>query len=197
MKALRSTLLSLTLALSPALHAAERLVYAVTSPSGSGDATEIFAIGPGDAQPVRIFSDASLPVALAFRPQSANGAPFQTAIIHDRLFSPGKERAIQDSRRAMGIYEFALNNTGQARKIFDLPAGERIDVLAVTSDGAKLGYVSLSAASLTLFIHEVSTGKLLNKVDLTKPAGGCHLANAGWLPDIHTDRKSTRLNSSH
>ncbi len=186
MIAVRYAILLLCCIVPAGLSAEERLVYALTLPSASGSATELFAVGPGDAQPVRLFSDASSPTVLGFMPQTATGAPFETAVIGNRLFSPGKERGSGDSRRATGIYEFALDASGKSRKILDIPAGERVDILTVGNNGAKLAYLSLSASSLTFFIHDTATGRLLHKIDMTKIAGGCAIANAGWLPDDQT-----------
>ncbi|HLW55251.1 MAG TPA: hypothetical protein VKW06_20650 [Candidatus Angelobacter sp.] len=185
MHVLRSVLLLFACAIPASLSAGERLVYAVTSSTGSASATEVFEVAPGDVHPTQVFSDATLPVALGFMPQGAYGAPFQTAIAGKRLFSPGKERSSSDSRRATGIYEFALDS-GKARKILDLVAPERVDLLAVDSTAATLAYLSLSANGLTLFVHDVATGKLLYQIDMTKIAGGCNVRNAGWLPDNRT-----------
>jgi len=185
MKRLEFTLILLYALLAPKLSAGERLVYAVTHGSADNTGTEIFSIGPGDAQPTRVFSDVSSPVVLGFMPQAGTSAPFETAVIANRLFAPGKDRRLLTGPRATGIFEFSLDGSGRYRKILDLPAGERVDLLIANGDGTKLAYLSLGT-SLTLFIHDVKTGNLLHKIDMLKIAGGGIVRNACWLPDNRT-----------
>jgi hypothetical protein len=168
--------------LAARLAAGERLVYAVTH----GRTTEVFAIAPEETQPSRVFSDVSSPVILGFMSNSGASAPSQTAVSGDRLFAPGKERALNSSARATGIFEFSLDGSGRYRKVLDLPAGERVDLLIADGTGTKLGYLSLSASRLIFFVHDVKTGRLLHQLDMAKVAGNCIVRGVGWLPDGKT-----------
>lgn len=142
--------------------------------------TEIFSVAPGDAQPPRLFSDATSPVMLAFWPHEVDTAvPFQTAVVGNHLLAPGKERGSSSGPQPTGIYEFFLDGSGKYRKILDLPSGERVDLLVASGDGAKLAFLSLAATSLTLFIHDVKT-------DMLKIARSVTVRNAGWFPDNKT-----------
>jgi len=175
----------LVLLLTSSLFGQERLVYAVTAPAPGGYSSQVFTIAPGDKQPAPLFSDASLPVILAFSPRSGT-APLETAVAGKSLFTPARERWLSSSARANAIYEFALDSPGKYRKILDLPPGERVDKLAVSSDGATLAYASLTGRGLTLFVHDVKSGRLLHHVDMMKIIGDCNLARLGWLPDNQT-----------
>jgi hypothetical protein len=159
--------------------ASERLIYAVTH----NTTTEFFSIAPEDTQPTRIFSDDSSPVLVAFMPHSGTSEHPDTAVLGKRMFTPGRERNSNSGNRATGIFEFGLDASAQSRKILDLPAGERVDLLMVADDGTKLAYLSLSATSLTIFVHDLKTGNLLHKIDMLKIAGGCIVRNIGWVPD--------------
>jgi hypothetical protein len=178
-KPFRLASLFLCAMLAARAFASERLVYAVTH----NNTTEFFSIAPEDTQPTRIFSDASSPVVVAFMPRSGTSAHPDTAVLGKRLFTPGRERNSNSGRMATGIFEFALDGSAQFRKILDLPAGERVDLLTVADDGTKLAYLSLSGTGLTLFVHQLKTGNLLHKIDMLKIAGGCVVRNIGWLPD--------------
>lgn len=79
-----------------------------------------------------------------------------------------------------------MNASGHSRKILDLPAGERVDLLIVDRNATKLAYLSLSESALTLFIHDVKNGNLLHKLDMTKIAVNCVVRGLGWLPDNKT-----------
>jgi hypothetical protein len=159
--------------------ASERLIYAVTH----NTTTEFFSIAPEDTQSTRIFGDDSSPVLVAFMPHSGTSEHPDTAVLGKRMFTPGRERNSNSGNRATGIFEFGLDASAQSRKILDLPAGERVDLLTVADDGTKLAYLSLSATSLTIFVHDLKTGNLLHKIDMLKIAGGCIVRNIGWVPD--------------
>lgn len=182
MNALRFATILFCATLATRLSASERLIYAVTRNA----TTEVFAISPQDTQPTRVFSDDSSPVVLAFMPRSGTSAYPDTAVLGNRLFTPGKERSSSAGARATGIFEFLLDGSVRPRKILDLPANERVDLLALADDGTKLAYLSLSGTGLTLFIHDLKTGNLLHKIDMLKIAGGCNVRNIGWLPDDST-----------
>jgi hypothetical protein len=186
MKLVKCAMLVLALALPANLFAGDRLVYAVNHRSSGGGATEVFSVSPDNPQPVLLFSDRSSPVQLSVAGNPGLGIPMPTIVSRNRLFAPGKERALNSSARETGIFEFALDGAGRPRKILDLPPGERVDALIVDGSATRLAYLSLSAYQLTLFIHDVKTGNLLRKLDLTKLEGGCTLRSIRWLPDDKT-----------
>jgi hypothetical protein len=172
--------------LAARLSAGERLVYAVTHGAAGGRTTEVFAISPEETHPSRVFSDVSSPVILGFMSNSGTSAPSQTAVSGNRLYAPGKERALNSGAIATGIFEFSLDDPGRYRKILDMPAGERVDLLIVDGASTKLAYLSLSASRLTFFVHDVKTGSLLHQLDMAKVAGNCVVRGLGWLPDGKT-----------
>jgi hypothetical protein len=176
---LKFVLLLLCATLATTMSASERLIYAVTH----NTTNEIFSVAPEDPQPTQIFNDASSPVVLGFMPRSGTSTHPDTAVLGNRMYSPGRERNSNSGIRATGIFEFALDGPAPSRKIVELPAGERVDLLTLADDGTKLAYLSLSGTGLTLFIHDLKTGNLLHKIDMLKIAGGCVVRNIGWLPD--------------
>lgn len=164
--------------LATRLLAAERLVYAVTHGGFLHSTTEVFSISSEGTPSQRVFTDDSTPLLLT-QPQTS-------AVLGSRMFTPGIERPARSNVRATGIYEVSLDGSERYRKIFDLPAGERIDWLTVAGDGTKMAYLSLSSNALTLFIHDVKAGSLLRKLDMGKIAGPCPVRNLGWLSDNKT-----------
>jgi hypothetical protein len=176
MTALKVASILFCVMLATKLSACEHLVYAVTHNA----TTEVFTISPDDIQPTRIFSDDSSPVMLGFMPRSGTSARPDTAVWGNRMFTPGKERSSSSGSRATGIFEFVLDGSPRPRKILNLPAGERVDLLTLSDDGTKLGYLSLSGTGLTLFVHDLQSGSLLHKIDMLKIAGGC-IVRECWL----------------
>src|SRR5689334_19498636 len=131
MSHLKSALILLAFALPANLSAGERLVYAVNHGIVSDRVTEVYSVSPDDANPKLIFSDESSSVKLRAGGNAGLGIPMPTTVFRNRLFAPGKERALNSNARETGIFEFALDNAGRPRKILDLPEGERVDALFV------------------------------------------------------------------
>jgi hypothetical protein len=186
MNLVKCAILLLGFALPANLSAGERLVYAVNHGIVGDWNTEIFVVSPDNPQPTLIFSDETSPIKLGFLSTTGTSAPPQTVVFQNRLFAPGKERTSKSTARATGIFEFDLANSGKSRKILDLPTGERVDEMIVDGSASRLAYLSLGATNLSLFIHDIKTGNLLRKLDLTRIQGGCVLRNFSWLPDNKT-----------
>ena len=80
MTILRFVGLSLCIWLAAPLHAAERLIYAVSNSAGTpAQVTTFYAVSPDSSQPVQLFSDKGMPVIMAFS-QRAGTAPRETAV---------------------------------------------------------------------------------------------------------------------
>lgn len=170
--------------LATTVSASERLVYAVTRGGFGNSTTEIFAVSAEDPQPARLFTDESLPVVIGPIPRGSSTGPDPDVVLGNHMFAPGRQRsALYD---VTSIFEFFLDGSGRYRKLLDLPAGERVDLLTIAPDGTKLAYLSLRSGALTVFVHDVKTGSLLRKLDMYKIAGECPVRNLGWLPDNHT-----------
>ena len=183
---LKFAVLCLYCAIWKSAGASEKLVYAVSHGVRADWATEVFLVSPDAAEPVLLFSDESGPVKLGFA-HGGDGSHWpDTAVAGNSLYAPGQERALRSRARATGIFEFALNASGPPRKILDLPAGERIDLLIVNRQVTKLAYLSQGAKGLTLFIHDIKNGNLLHKLDMTKITVNCVVRSLGWLPDDKT-----------
>lgn len=170
--------------LATTVSASERLVYAVTRGGFANPTTEILAVSAENPQPVRLFTDESLPLVIGPIPRGSSIGPYPDVVLGTRMFAPARQRSAPSA--GVSIFELSLDGSGRYRKFLDLPAGERVDLLSIAPDGTKLAYLSLRAGALTVFVHDVKTGTLLRKLDMYKIAGECPVRNLGWLPDNQT-----------
>jgi hypothetical protein len=140
MKPLKFALILVCSLLATRLSAGERLVYAVTHGGAGNTATGIFSIAPGDAQPTRIFSDVSSPVALGFNPQFGTSAPFETAVIGSRLFAPGVAYVQQLPSKYVGKNYIV---SPEHVWIQPLPVGDAKEMLSLETGQERVTFLTL------------------------------------------------------
>jgi hypothetical protein len=161
--------------------AGEKLVYAVCYKASDYTAarTEIFSIDPETAEKRLLFTDENSPIVLVqhlyvFRFPAVGGG---------RLFAYGAERGKPLTYPGKAsLYELSTDGSNLYRGICPMLGEESAGDIFVDPAGTRLGYVNRMKGKQYIFIHDVATGALVRKADVSDFFLDCNVSSIGWLP---------------
>jgi hypothetical protein len=163
----------------------EQLIYCVIQKGSSyvAENTDIYAVNPDNAMTRILFSDEGSPIVLRQ----------QLYVFHFPVMGGNKLFAHAAARGTLvpfpgnaSLYELALNGSNSFRKITAITGDESVGDILANSNGTRIGYLNRQEGKLCLFIHEVSTGTLLNQINMTETFLDCYAAGIGWLSQSTT-----------
>ena len=144
--------------------------------------TEMFSVSMADTRRALVFSDEGpyfeiIPGGMAVE----GGKAYASGI--EREWRTGPTPGVYTGRPS--VYELALDGSNRYRKLFEIQQqGDYFSAgLFIRPSGTKIGYAGAVQEHVTIFIHDVATGKLLQRVDTTKLCGDCFVVSMGWLAD--------------
>ncbi len=162
--------------------AGEELVYAVVHKGADYLAvkTEIHAIDLETAERQLVFSDENSPITLVqrlyvFHFPVAGG---------NKLFAHATRRGepIPFPGNA-SLYELSTDGSNSFRQIAPISGTESLGDIFVNSSGTRIGYINRLNQKQFIFVHDVATGKLVHRIDITDIFLDCFASSIGWLPD--------------
>ncbi|MFZ1946800.1 MAG: hypothetical protein WAW06_04580 [bacterium] len=176
------TLLSPALwALDQRAAAGEKLVYAVCHKASDYTAArpEIFSIDPETGEKQLVFSDRHSTIVLTqhlyvFHFPAAGGG---------KIFAYGALRGAPPTSPGKALLcELSTDGSNTSRVICPAAVeGSGGDIFA-NSAGTRLGYIGWMKGKQYIFIHDVATGALLRKADVSDFFRDLSVASIGWLP---------------
>jgi hypothetical protein len=161
--------------------AGEKLLYAVIY-KGSGYTaakTDIYSVDVETGEKRPVFSDEKTPIVLR-----QHLYVFHFPVVGGcKLFSHAIDRSGQAPFPGNGsLYELYTDGSNLFRRIVPVLGGESLGDIFANSTGTRIGYINRMNRKQYLFIHDVATGNLHHRVDITDKFLDCFAASIGWLP---------------
>jgi hypothetical protein len=168
-------------AFSQGAWAGEKLLYAVIYKASDYTAvkTDIFSVDVETGEKRLVFSDEKAPIVLkqhlyVFHFPVAGGR---------KLFAHAVDRDRQAPFPGNGsLYELSADGSSLFRRITPVVGAESLGDIFANSTGTRIGYINRMNRKQYLFIHDVATGNLLQRIDITDKFLDCFAASIGWLP---------------
>lgn len=141
--------------------------------------TDIFSVDLETGEKRIVFSDEKTPIALR-----QHLYVFHFPVVGGRkLFAHAIERGGQAPFPGNGsLYEIYADGSNLFRRVAPVSGVESLGDIFANSTGTRIGYINRMHRKQYLFIHDVSTGNLLHRVDITDKFLDCFAASIGWLP---------------
>jgi hypothetical protein len=169
----------LSLAWASPARAGEELVCAVVHKGADYTAarTDLLSIDPDSGERRILFSDEGLPIVLQQRLYA-----FHFPVVGgSKLFAHAVARGETQSFPGNGaLYELSAGGSNSFRKIAAVVGDESIGDIFADSTGERLGYVSRLDGRQYVIVHDVETGGLLRRIDVTDLVLDCHVSGMGW-----------------
>jgi hypothetical protein len=164
------------------LIAGERVIYAFYYERPQR--MEIFAFDQITKVTTRIFSDQGTPIELLPREGSGNYPGLVTVTANGRLFAQGIERSryVGSTSPNTTLYELSTDGSNHYRKICELVGGHSLSRLLVNSCATILVYWNFSNEGQFLFVHNVESGKLIKRINVTNIFPDYGVRNLDWYP---------------
>lgn len=169
------------IALAPGAEAGEKLVYSIVHKGSDYTAakTEIFAVDPETREERLVFSDEATSIVLT---QSLYVFHFPVAAGGKLFARAAGRRGALPAPAESGLYELAADGSDAVRRIGPLMGDGSAGDLFLNASGTRIGYVSGMDRRQFIFLHDVATGALLHKIDVTETFLDCYATSIGWVP---------------
>jgi hypothetical protein len=183
---------------TPDLWASETLLYAIRYESLQRYPdvvnTKVYSVDPNNAKETRVvFSDENTPIMLLPK-RGMPGHPGEVLVSsRKKIFAHAVEKRLNPGRwyaSKASIYELSSDGF---RRVFDVMGEQSLSEIFANHEGTKIGYLNYEGQKMVIFIHETETGRLLNKIDVSKVFLDCFASSIGWLQD--GDRLSFTLDT--
>jgi len=175
------------------LSAGERVLYAIRYESLERYPdivnTKIYSVTPDSKESRLVFTDenASILSILLLAKRGLPGYPGDViASSRNKIFAYAVQKRLDPGRWYSGkasIYELSADGSSRVKKILDVQGEQALSEIFVNPQGTKVGYMNWVDQKIFVFIHDTETGRLLNRIDVSRTFLDCFALSLGWLAD--------------
>ncbi|RPJ58951.1 MAG: hypothetical protein EHM23_15805 [Acidobacteria bacterium] len=186
-------LLLCAIVLTGDLSAGERVLYAIRYESLERYPdivnTKIYSLTPDGKESRLVFTDenASILSILLLARRGMPGHPGEViASSRNKVFAHAVQKRLDPGRwysEKASIYELSADGSNRFKKILNVQGEQSLSEIFVNPQGTKVGYLNWVDQRIFVFIHDTETGRLLNRIDLSKTFLDCFASTVGWLGD--------------